>query len=87
VTVTPSGAAQPSDLEWRGTPISDLSFEQARDALVEVVQQLESGDVPLEDALNLWEVGEALGARCQEVLDGAEARLNAAQSATDIDSE
>ena len=62
---------------WNGTAVADLSYEQARDALVEVVRSLESGDVPLEQALALWEVGEALGARCQEVLDGAEARLNA----------
>lgn len=63
--------------QWQGTPISELSYEQARDALVEVVAKLEGGDVPLEEALGLWELGEALGNRCQEVLDGAEARLNA----------
>jgi exodeoxyribonuclease VII small subunit len=62
---------------WQGTAVSDLSYEQARDALVEVVAKLEGGDVPLEEALSLWELGEALGSRCQEVLDGAEARLSA----------
>jgi exodeoxyribonuclease VII small subunit len=72
---------------WNGSPVADLSYEQARDALVEVVHSLESGDVPLEDALSLWEIGEALGARCQEVLDGAEQRLAAKNDATTTDAE
>jgi exodeoxyribonuclease VII small subunit len=72
---------------WNGTAVADLSYEQARDALVEVVRSLESGDVPLEEALSLWELGEALGARCQEVLDGAEARLNAKDDVVTVDDE
>lgn len=72
---------------WNGTVIADLSYEQARDALVEVVRSLESGDVPLEEALSLWELGEALGERCQEVLDGAEARLNAKDEVVTVDDE
>ncbi len=67
--------------------VADLTYEQARDALVDVVRQLESGDVPLEDALSLWEVGEALGARCQEILDGAEARLNSVADVVEAESE
>jgi exodeoxyribonuclease VII small subunit len=70
---------------WNGTAVGDLSYEQARDALVEVVRSLESGDVPLEEALSMWELGEALGARCQEVLDGAEARLNANDDVVTVD--
>ena len=70
---------------WQGTAVSDLSYEQARDALVEVVAKLEGGDVPLEEALGLWELGEALGARCQEVLDGAETRLNATGDGDDAE--
>jgi exodeoxyribonuclease VII small subunit len=72
---------------WNGTAVADLSYEQARDALVEVVRNLESGDVPLEEALSLWELGEALGARCQEVLDGAEARLNATDEVVTVEDE
>ena len=72
---------------WNGTAVADLSYEQARDALVEVVRSLESGDVPLEEALSLWELGEALGARCQEVLDGAEARLSAKDDVVTVDDE
>lgn len=52
-----------------------LGYEQARDELVAVVARLESGAGSLEEALALWERGEALAARCQQWLDGARERL------------
>jgi exodeoxyribonuclease VII small subunit len=61
--------------------VSTLTYEQARDELVEVVRQLEAGSTSLEDALTLWERGEALAARCQSWLDNARARLDAAHAA------
>lgn len=61
--------------------VADLAYEQARDELVDVVRRLEAGGVPLEESLALWERGEALAARCQECLDGARARLDAAIAA------
>lgn len=61
--------------------VSTLSYEQARDELVDVVRRLEAGSTALEDALALWERGEALAARCQGWLDGARERLDAARSA------
>ncbi len=60
------------------TDIATMTYEQARDELVTVVQRLEAGDQPLEASLELWERGEALAARCQEWLDGAERRRLAA---------
>ena len=54
------------------------SYEQARDELVEVVRALEAGGTSLEESLALWERGEALARTCQEWLDGARARLDAA---------
>ncbi|MBD9698382.1 exodeoxyribonuclease VII small subunit [Flavimobilis sp. GY10621] len=65
------------------TPLPDvaaLSYEQARDELVQVVARLEAGGETLEASLVLWERGEALAARCQEWLDGARERLDAATS-------
>ena len=59
-------------------PVDDLTYEQARDELVRVVQQLETGGVPLEESLALWERGEALASRYQQWLDGARKRLDAA---------
>lgn len=58
--------------------VAGLGYEQARDELVAVVARLESGAGSLEEALSLWERGEALAARCQQWLDGARERLAAA---------
>lgn len=55
--------------------ISQLSFEQALTALEEVVQQLESGDVPLDQSISLYERGEQLRKHCQSRLDDAQARI------------
>ena len=60
------------------TPAADdLSYEQARDELVTVVQKLETGGTTLEESIALWERGEELAAICQRWLDGARARLDA----------
>jgi exodeoxyribonuclease VII small subunit len=63
---------KPSDLD-------SLSYEQARDELVDVVRRLEAGGASLEESLALWERGEALATRCQQWLDGARQRLDAAR--------
>ena len=57
--------------------VETLPYERAREELVSVVQRLEAGQVPLEEALALWERGEALAARCQAWLDDARTRLAA----------
>lgn len=69
-----------------GPDIASLSYEQARDELVQVVSRLEAGGEPLEASLALWERGEALAARCQEWLDGARQKLDAARSAGETSS-
>lgn len=58
------------------TDLDSLSYEQARDELVTVVQRLETGGVGLEESLALWERGEQLAAVCQRWLDGARKRLD-----------
>lgn len=55
----------------------ELSYEQAREELVEVVRRLESGGTNLEESLALWERGEQLARVCQSWLDGARKRLDA----------
>jgi exodeoxyribonuclease VII small subunit len=57
-----------------------LSYEQARDELVLVVQRLESGGVSLEESLALWERGEELAAICQAWVDGAKAKVDGART-------
>jgi exodeoxyribonuclease VII small subunit len=56
-----------------------LSYEQARDELADVVRRLEAGGSTLEESLALWERGEALAKICRERLDGARTRLEAAR--------
>lgn len=53
----------------------DLTYEQARDELASVVQQLESGGLTLEESLALWERGEVLAQHCQTWLDAARERV------------
>ena len=55
--------------------ITSLSFEDALRALEEVVRKLESGEVPLDDSISLYERGEALRKHCQARLDAAQARI------------
>jgi exodeoxyribonuclease VII small subunit len=61
------------------------SYEQGREELGDIVRRLEAGGVTLEESLALWERGEALAQICQEWLDGARARLEAAAPAADDD--
>ena len=61
------------------------SYEKARDELVEVVRRLEAGGVTLEESLQLWERGEELAKICQDWLDGARAKLDAARQQIDAD--
>lgn len=56
----------------------DLTYEQARDELVQIVSRLEAGGIALEESLALWQRGEELAALCERYLDGARAKLDAA---------
>ncbi|WP_101523743.1 MULTISPECIES: exodeoxyribonuclease VII small subunit [Nocardioides] len=66
-------------------PTQDLSYEEAREELIEVVRTLEQGGTTLEESLALWERGELLAKMCQQWLDGARTRLDAAIGADDQD--
>ncbi len=63
--------------------VADLSYEQARDQLVEVVNTLEQGGASLEESIALWERGEALATLCEQWLDNARERLDKARHSTD----
>jgi exodeoxyribonuclease VII small subunit len=60
-----------------------VPYEQAREELIEVVRRLEQGGTTLEESLALWERGEQLASICQQWLDGARARLDAARGEVD----
>jgi exodeoxyribonuclease VII small subunit len=51
------------------------TFEQAQRELEEIVQRLESGEAPLDEALRLWQQGEELYRFCRERLDSAEGKI------------
>ena len=57
-------------------PGAELSYEAAREELVETVRRLEAGGTTLEESLALWERGEKLAATCQQWLDGVRKRLD-----------
>jgi exodeoxyribonuclease VII small subunit len=52
-----------------------MSFEEALVALEAVVDKLEDGELPLEQALAEFERGVALSRRCSEELDSADRRI------------
>lgn len=73
-------------------PLADMSFEAALAELERVVARLESGDVPLEDSIELYARGADLRALCEEKLKAAETRVSqiaqgadGAVSAADVD--
>ena len=57
--------------------IADLSFEDALKELERIVGRLESGDAQLDEAISLYERGDALRRQCAARLDAAQARIEA----------
>lgn len=62
--------------------VDTLSYEQARDELIETVKILELGQMGLDESLKYWERGEALAKRCEHHLDGASRRVEEALGST-----
>lgn len=67
------------------TDVAALSYEEAREELVAVVSQLETGGATLEQSLQLWERGEALANRCESWLSGARERIEQARPNADAE--
>jgi exodeoxyribonuclease VII small subunit len=55
--------------------VKQLSFERAIEELETIVKRLEEGKVPLEESVAIYERGELLKRRCEELLRQAEARV------------
>ena len=55
--------------------ITTLPFERALAELETIVDQLEKGQVPLEESIAIYERGEALKAHCEALLKNAESRI------------
>ena len=56
-------------------PIAELSFEAALKRLEEIVRKLESGEAPLDEAINLYAEGDRLKQQCEARLAAAQARI------------
>ncbi|WP_212111333.1 exodeoxyribonuclease VII small subunit [Bartonella queenslandensis] len=59
--------------------ITALTFEQALKQLEVIVENLERGDVPLEQSIDIYERGEALKKHCEKLLKAAEAKVEKIQ--------
>ena len=55
--------------------VKDMTFEAAMSELETVVSKLDSGDVPLDESIALYERGAALKAHCEGKLAEAEAKV------------
>ncbi|HJC85165.1 MAG TPA: exodeoxyribonuclease VII small subunit [Candidatus Corynebacterium faecigallinarum] len=73
------------DTQQTFRPLEELSYEQARDELIEVVKILELGQMSLDESLRYWERGEELAAYCERYLNGASERVEKALAQRDTD--
>jgi exodeoxyribonuclease VII small subunit len=55
--------------------MKDIKFEDALQRLEQIVDQLEGGDLALDDSLKIFEEGVALARRCAKYLEEAEKRI------------
>lgn len=63
--------------------IAELSFEDALRELERIVSRLESGEASLQEAIDLYERGDALKRQCAARLDAAQARIEAIRTDAD----
>jgi exodeoxyribonuclease VII small subunit len=65
----------PKSSSKKEKPVKDLTYEEALAELEETVEALEGEQIPLEDAIKLFERGQALASRCSELLEAAELKV------------
>lgn len=78
---TPS-ASPDSDRATEALPIRSMKFETALAELEEIVQTMEGGQLPLEDAITAYRRGTELLAHCQEQLREAEQKIRILEEGT-----
>ncbi len=66
---------QPSSQDASSQDVQSLTYEQAFAELEEIVYGLETNEKPLEEAITLFERGQALAKHCAALLDQAELRV------------
>jgi exodeoxyribonuclease VII small subunit len=55
--------------------LTEVSFEDAQRELEQIVERLEHGQAPLDEAIALWERGEELYKLCLTKLDSAQGKI------------
>lgn len=70
-------------------PIEDLTYEEALTELEQIVEVLEGEQNPLDDAMKLYERGQALVTHCGALLDAAQLKVQklAGESLSDFEEE
>ena len=68
-------SAETGGLNGDDKDIKAMSFEQALSVLERIVDDLEKGDVPLDQSIRIYERGEALKAHCEKLLKSAEDKV------------
>lgn len=63
--------------------VADMPYEAARDELAKLVDKMQSGDMPLDLTVRMWERGEALANRCEALLLAATERVQGVVSEDD----
>ncbi|HYJ51699.1 MAG TPA: exodeoxyribonuclease VII small subunit [Allosphingosinicella sp.] len=63
--------------------VAQLSFEAALKRLEEIVRKLESGEAPLDEAIDLYSEGDRLKQQCEARLAAAQARIEKIQFGRD----
>jgi exodeoxyribonuclease VII small subunit len=61
--------------ESNHSDVTSMPFERAIEELESIIKRLEEGKVPLAESVEIYERGEALKRRCEELLKAAEARV------------
>lgn len=72
------------EITFSDLPVEQLAFEQAFAELEKIVQALETGQHTLDEAVRLYERGQALARRCASLLDEAELKVQSL-SGEDLD--
>ena len=78
-----AGAANAAWVSDTPQSITELTFEAALRRLEEIVRRLESGDVPLDEAIDLYGEGDRLKQQCEARLAAAQARIEKIQLGRD----
>ena len=78
-----AGKPEAAKLDSAKPEVGQMPFEQALAELEGIVDQLEKGAVSLDESITLYERGELLKKRCDELLRNAEMRIEKITLAAD----